>query len=151
MKFYLVAIAAVLVMTAFNYWLARKGGMGRVPMKASERIKLDLIDFEEHDGLSTDDGNAYLALGSDENDLAFAQMMGDGWVVRRLGPGQLKSVSLSGQELILTLADFTMPRVSFRLHKESDAEKWLGLFQRLVPPHHKQNTDLKNEASHGLA
>jgi hypothetical protein len=124
----LLSLVAILALAALNRWLGRAGRMTREPVSAPTHITLDLIDFEEHEGESANDGAAYVAVGKTPADLAVAIAMGDGWVTRRLGPGSLRRVSCTGAHLALATRDFTLPTLNLVFPNPERAARWAERF-----------------------
>lgn len=150
MLFKLASLLAVFGLIALNFYLGRHGAMRREKLTASQRMKLDLIDFEESQGISLKDGQDYLAQGERPDDIALAHSMGDGWVVRRLGPGQVKSLECDGLVLKLKFRDFTLPNVQLHFDDEGQLGKWQAILSELLE---KNNATQKfeEENPYGLA
>ena len=146
----IASLAAVFALVAFNYWLGRSGKMKREKLPASKRIALDLIDFKESRGQALKGGEGYIALGASDDDVAVAHAMGDGWVVRRFGPGHLTSLTHDGADLELRFGDFTLPRLMLHFDDEAQAEEWGAILNACVKQ--EQKTDaLEEEKPYGLA
>lgn len=128
----LLSLLAVLALAALNAWLGRSGRLARDPGAPSARLALDLIDFTEREGEAANDGRAWAALGTAPTDLAVAIARGDGWVTRRMGPGALRQVSLSGSTVTLRTRDFTLPVVMLAFPTEAAAARWQRRFAALA-------------------
>ena len=128
----LLSLLAVLALAALNAWLGRSGRLGRDPGAPSARLALDLIDFTEREGEAANDGRAWAALGATPTDLAVAVAIGDSWATRRLGPGSLRQVSLSGTTLTLRAHDFTLPVMRLAFTTEAAAARWERRFAAIT-------------------
>lgn len=126
----ILSLLAVLALAAFNWWLGRGGKLAKAKMTASQRIRLDLIDFDEVDGEEANDGNAYIAQGGRDKDIAIAVFEGDGWIVRRLG--DVAGLEKSGATLALFMKDFTFPRATLTFKDEARAQYWAAQLALLV-------------------
>ncbi|MGD8326567.1 MAG: hypothetical protein PVF65_06600 [Sphingomonadales bacterium] len=150
MLFKLASLLAVFGLIALNFYLGRHGAMRREKPTASERIKLDLIDFNESQGVSLKDGQDYLAQGARPDDIALAHSMGDGWVVRRLGSGQIKALERDNLALKLKFRDFTWPSVQLHFDDEGQIGKWQAILNELLDKNNATQK-LEEEKPYGLA
>jgi|GEM_PF-3358044 len=146
----LASLLAIFALVALNYWLGRSGKMKRDKLPASKRIALDLIDFKERRGQALKGGEDYIALGARDDDIAVAHSMGDGWVVRRFGPGQFDSLHHEDTDIELSFGDFTLPRLHLHFDSEAQAQEWATLFGNCLKEEQKSKA-LEEEKPYGLA
>lgn len=149
MLYKIASLLAVFALVALNYWLGRSGKMKRERLPASKRIALDLIDFKESRGQALKGGVDYIAQGAREDDVAVAHSIGDGWVVRRFGPGHLNQLERQGVELELRFGDFTLPRLTLHFENEAQAEEWGAILKACLKQ--EDASSLEEEKPYGLA
>lgn len=150
MLYKLASLLAIFALVALNYWLGRSGKMKREKLPASTRIALDLIDFKESRGQALKGGEDYIAVGARDDDIAVAHAMGDGWVVRRFGPGHFDSLQSDGSDIELRFGDFTLPKLVLHFDNEAQAQEWATLLSNCLKKAQKTKA-LEEEKPYGLA
>jgi len=92
---------------------------------AVKRIGVDILDFEAGArGVLDADKTAALVFEAGEKRLGLAACRGDRITVRALRPAELVSTAVDGAQLVLTLDDYTLPKVSLRLSDAAAAARW---------------------------
>lgn len=96
---------------------------------AAQRLKADYPDFMAEETLLSADGRTALLHGGKSGTLALVSSLGDSFLTRRLGPGEVKAATIEedgdGAVLVVKLDDFTCPAVRVRLSDRAAGEPWL--------------------------
>ncbi len=133
LEYFLLSLAAVFLLAGLNALLGRGGRLARARQAVSDRLREDLIDFEEREGVLLNDGAAYLALGDALDDFALAVARGDSWVLRRFRSAELRELHRDGARLRLRLNDFTLPRVDLTFPDAAAAAAWEARLSTPIP------------------
>ncbi|MCH8862029.1 MAG: hypothetical protein IID51_05920 [Proteobacteria bacterium] len=126
----LLSVLSVFAVFLINRWL---GGFTPAHLNskadALARLKLDYPAFEEQETVVGGDGKSAILAGAGGG-IALVQAIGDRFLTRLLGPGDVKALSLepSGnagmQHLRLRLDDFTNAAFELLLSPETNGAAW---------------------------
>lgn len=145
----LASLASVFAVFLINLWLG-----GYTPARLADaddalaRLKLDFPSFEEQATLVGSDGKAAVLAAADGG-LALVEAIGDRFLTRLLGPGDISALFLepspdrpdgtggraSSQRLRLRLNDFTNTEFTIALAADANGASW---HQRLSAFHNPQ-------------
>jgi hypothetical protein len=103
---------------------------------AEQALALFREHFPDASGTVTvaaDGAGALVKLGNGAG-VGILERRGRRWNARQLGPRDLRSVSLRGEVIDLTLADFGYPHARFRLSDARARTDWIARLQSLGAP-----------------
>jgi len=117
----------------------RAGGLRTAALDSGEaaaRIKTDYHpDFVAEETLVAADGRTALLHGGKAGTLGLVSSLGDRFLTRTLGPGEVKSAVIeeNGGDtvLVMRLDDFTCPKVRLPLPDRAAGEPWLARARKL--------------------
>lgn len=134
----LVLIIAVIAIAALALLLNRLGFSAPARLKDA-RTAHTFFEKETPDVrvdavvLSGDGRTALLTLQGDDRRLGFIQCMGDGYMTRLLGPGDLVRVDKSPENVLsITFSDFTCPRAQVHIEPSSALSEALSRLSRIT-------------------
>ncbi len=153
----LLSVLSVVTVFLINRWL---GGFTPAHLNskadALARLKLDYPAFEEQETVLGRDGKSAVLAGA-SGGIALVQAIGDRFLTRLLGPGDINALFLepssdeSSQRLRLRLNDFTNATFELLLSPETNGAAW---HQRLAefhdtPGQNPQDQTVQEKSRHG--
>jgi len=119
----LTSLAGILFLAGLNWWLNRRGRLLRGRGDPAARMRRDLPGFAPDEVTAASAGAVALARDA-QGTCALALAHGDDWVVRRIGPGDVRALERTGATLRLRLADPDMPRIDMAFATADLAGRW---------------------------
>lgn len=123
---------AITLLVALNAFMG-----GWVPARLSdeasigERICVDVLGFQPGSRRVLDaERMAGLVFEANDARLGLAVCRGDKITVRALRPTDIRAVTATGSELVITLDDFTFPQATLRLKDPQLAQRWVDDIER---------------------